>query len=813
MNSRKMFFLISLALLLITGSGCNLVKIPDHFEIETTSELGPNTLDRIGDLNDTIATGVEIGPETRDVIESLNETIAEGLEFGFKPETLQRIDIMLAMVEQGIGIKVGLDDETNATVNGLIDTIGDMPDQWEDTLTEIIMTLEGSTSRVADDLADDVAGLMVEARINTQQITASAGAEFRCNVDFMSARAGDTIDQFIGKSLIGRLRGIFSGEEDPEEQIPTPWICQVIPDQIDLVEIGGEILFEMSVVKLSGYNFIEENKPVAYIVDGENNKIESVSLFPAMLSSPYQVQLNMQGVDFSAVPYGSQLVFEWPSEGTSNALAVVFPLDEPTPTPEVQPELTINVASLDVKLGPSSDYFRIGIAIQGATYEVTGHNGDQSWWQIDFVDSVDPGWVPASAVTRNAEPVGPATSLPFDPPTAAFSMTPTSGAAPLEVEIWDQSTGDPDIISWQVISEGGVPDMYPGSSSFSYEFTAAGTYTISLHVENDWGEDDVEKYITVDEPLVFAPLLRFKPLIPFLVLESTPAYSTPFIFKNYTNVKAGETFVTDISTSTHNCSIISLAALHGDIEEHNIGNVLKLWLANNGPYWTITPNFRTHRHDNGGQEKWSLGLMCADKNNSKFFSDIYIKPNTNPTVSLNPIAYDIPGEYTCTIAGYDIKNVNVEDDTAGDIIQVYTRKDSDGEWQVTADFNEEAGEESWIVQMLCFYNNQSVVLTYDDLRTNLPPFSIETGGYRTEINANEYACGIAGMHALDGNVNENDNGDIIRVFTFHDNSRWHVFADFRTHGTDEMWDIDLICIKRSAADIQMNEWFGSWADP
>ena len=755
---------------------------------------------------------MEIGPETRDLIESLNETIADGLEFGFTPETLTRIDVLLAMVEQGVGIKVGLDAETNQTVNGLIDTIDNMPGQWEDTMTEIIMTLEGSTSRVADQLADEVAGLMVEARLNTQQITASAGAEFRCNVDFMSARAGDTIDQFIGKGLVGQLRRIFSDEEEVEDQIPTPWICQVIPDQIDLVEIGGETLFEMSVVKLSGYNFIEDNKPVAYLVDGENNRIESISLFPPMLSSPYQIQLNMQGVDFTAVPYGAQLVFEWPTEGTSNSLAVVFPIDEPTPTPEVQPEVTINVPTLDVKMGPSNDYFTLGIAVQGAIYEVTGHNGDQSWWQIDF-GTVDPGWVPASAVIRNAEPVGPASSIPFDPPTAAFSMSPTSGEAPLTVDIWDQSTGDPTIRNWVVESEEGVPDDVGGATSLSYEFTEGGTYTVILSVENKWGADQAQKTITVDAPTVFLPIIELKPLIPMINPTPTPDYSTKFLFKNYINVKADEVYVTNIPISTYNCSIISLAALHGDIEEHNTGNVLKLWLSNNGTHWTITPDFRTHRHGDGGQEHWSLGLMCADIANSRFFSDIYIKPDSGATKTLNPNVYDIPDDYTCTIAGYDVKNVNVEDDTAGDIIQVFTRKDEDGKWQVTADFMEEGGDESWIVQMMCFYDNQSVVLTYDDLVTNLPPFSVETGGAHPNISANEYVCGIAGMHALDGNVNEDHIGDIMRIFTYHDNVKWHVFADFRTHGTDEMWDIDLICVKRSVAQVQMSQWFGSWADP
>ena len=155
MNARKVTLVVFITLLLLMISACKSL-IPDHFEIETTSELGPNTLDRIDDLNDTMATGVEIGPETRAIIEQLNETINDGLEFGFTPDTLDRIDVLLGIVEQGVGIKVGLDAETNATVNTLIDTLDDAPDNWKDTMTEIIHTLEGSTSNVASHLADEV---------------------------------------------------------------------------------------------------------------------------------------------------------------------------------------------------------------------------------------------------------------------------------------------------------------------------------------------------------------------------------------------------------------------------------------------------------------------------------------------------------------------------------------------------------------------------------------------------------------------------------------------------------------------------------
>jgi len=77
---RAMFFFVSI-LFLLAAPGCN---IPTSFnleaEVETTSELGPDTLARVDAVNDTLATGVEVGPETREVIRELNETIQQGIK-------------------------------------------------------------------------------------------------------------------------------------------------------------------------------------------------------------------------------------------------------------------------------------------------------------------------------------------------------------------------------------------------------------------------------------------------------------------------------------------------------------------------------------------------------------------------------------------------------------------------------------------------------------------------------------------------------------------------------------------------------------
>jgi hypothetical protein len=173
--------------------------------------------------------------------------------------------------------------------------------------------------------------------------------------------------------------------------------------------------------------------------------------------------------------------------------------------------------------------------------------------------------------------------------------------------------------------------------------------------------------------------------------------------------------------------------------------------------------------------------------------------------------YDIPEDYTCVISGYDVRNLDIQENSAGDIIKVFTRKNLDGEWQVTADFRDHGGDESWIVQTMCFYDNQSVILNYDDaVVSSIPPFSQETGGYQTTIDSSNYACGIVGMSALSGDINEDHIGNIIQVYTYYKNNKWNIYADFRSHNQDEIWDVDLMCIQRSVVDIQMNQWTDDW---
>ena len=87
-----------------------------------------------------------------------------------------------------------------------------------------------------------------------------------------------------------------------------------------------------------------------------------------------------------------------------------------------------------------------------------------------------------------------------DVPLADFYGSPDSGSAPLTVNFYDQSSGNPSNWSWDFGEGGTSNEQNPG-----YTYTSPGIYTVSLTVSNDCGTDIETKldYITVTETVVF----------------------------------------------------------------------------------------------------------------------------------------------------------------------------------------------------------------------------------------------------------------------------------------------------------------------
>lgn len=77
-------------------------------------------------------------------------------------------------------------------------------------------------------------------------------------------------------------------------------------------------------------------------------------------------------------------------------------------------------------------------------------------------------------------------------PVAKFTMSPTTGVAPLNVNFNDASTGSPTKWAWD-FGDGGTSELQNGS----HKYVSAGTYTVKLTVSNTAGSNSTSKKLTV----------------------------------------------------------------------------------------------------------------------------------------------------------------------------------------------------------------------------------------------------------------------------------------------------------------------------
>ena len=102
------------------------------------------------------------------------------------------------------------------------------------------------------------------------------------------------------------------------------------------------------------------------------------------------------------------------------------------------------------------------------------------------------------------------TSTPESPPNAVFSMNPTSGVAPLEVSFNASGSTDDDgsIVSyaWDFDDGGSATGV-----TTSHRFDATGTFSVSLKVTDDDGNESVtSRSITVSAPVNVPPTASFE---------------------------------------------------------------------------------------------------------------------------------------------------------------------------------------------------------------------------------------------------------------------------------------------------------------
>ncbi len=123
-----------------------------------------------------------------------------------------------------------------------------------------------------------------------------------------------------------------------------------------------------------------------------------------------------------------------------------------------------------------------------------------------------------------------------DVPAADFTGAPLSGSAPLTVHFTDLSTGTPDAWLWEFGDGGTAATQNP-----SHQYTAPGTYAVTLTASNPCGNDAILKagYVTVTEPQPIALALADHPVAGTVTNDYSATHASDDIYEVITEVNSG----------------------------------------------------------------------------------------------------------------------------------------------------------------------------------------------------------------------------------------------------------------------------------
>ncbi len=74
-------------------------------------------------------------------------------------------------------------------------------------------------------------------------------------------------------------------------------------------------------------------------------------------------------------------------------------------------------------------------------------------------------------------------------------------------------------------------------------------------------------------------------------------------------------------------------------------------------------------------------------------------------------------------------------------------------------------------------------------------------GFDTGLRADQWHVGVIGFWARDGDIQENDSGDIMYIWPYVRNGKWWIRSDIRSHKNNEEWTVRYIAIRRGLLSL------------
>jgi hypothetical protein len=807
MFTRSLLNLLIIFMLLLTAC----VDIPDpkiellaaslrDLRVEFASD--PQMLARIDAITALLEKGVKAGfddPTNAALVKAADELSTIQLEIskdGLNPEVSQRLDVFLEKMDRMLTIHV--DEPTRALWSQTLEKLEEQPDLWREAVSLLIPQLEQSSMSIERELGTQLKDVISKADESATHLILKMGIDGKCNVDFFASRTNDSIQTFIGKNLHAVLEKVWTTGERPD-LVPIPGVCHVVKTRIDLISNGTTFVLADPIIWFSGWNFHQENLPNKIKLFSADGRVFPLPDIKPLQLTAYEFQVNLQGLDLGQAGQRSYLEFEWPNlEGVKTALPIVFPLDPPpTPSPTStmtslpQPIVTFLKDKTPIYYYPCTWCWNFAYRNAGDQLRVISLVvPDGIFYKVDVNGTV--GYVYRDDVQLNI----PSEALPTEPvPTPTFAPPPSPtcrfDATPKEI-----NPGESAVLVWDVENAAKVELSFNGkikkvAEHKRREVSPSQTTTYMLIVTDKNSQPvkcspDNSITIIVDQGTP-------TPTLPPPPTSAPPPYPSDLVWiVKFPDLGRDVDRDTGISADQWDCGIAGFNSDIAKIDYEGVkSSVLDLFAYHHGGTntWWIRADFATAPYLGPDKENWDITLICLNRS----YPDLILGWGYN----FNPGEYRVDTgisvqDYACGMFGFYIRNSDIEEHDAGDIVSAYLF-DEGGTYHAYLNFRTHRQEPERALSVLCIKK-----LHPDQLILDHYPSIGDNPNWSTQYSYDPYVCVPAGYAILGGDIDETDANVIMHLNTYRGNdNNWWIRGDFHSHHTAENWSVDLLCLSRS----------------
>jgi hypothetical protein len=222
------------------------------------------------------------------------------------------------------------------TIDAARVAIADESGAWREELQKLSRDLDALESKTAADAKDVVTSTTNQVAQLTEQAIeltdtkvqgriAQAGAEFRCNADFVRESVTAELQYLVDDLRFWETHNKLRDVAPPHQN------CWVTPTTLSLYPADGGgwavdagNMLDPGVVELFGYAYRSDALPTVTLYDATGTPVRGATITPAYVTR-YQINLDLSTETFVGVKDGDRLVLDWPDSVADSTTIILSP--------------------------------------------------------------------------------------------------------------------------------------------------------------------------------------------------------------------------------------------------------------------------------------------------------------------------------------------------------------------------------------------------------------------------------------------------------------------------------------------------------